>query len=82
MSESQVSKADEGGEAFFVEGHRQAQYAGSAQAFPDLAVPSCNALDGFLPITLHMKGYSIVLVLYYGLQKSQGVVGDDAKGLT
>eukprot|EP00959_Pyramimonas_sp_CCMP1952_P394889 8273946-Pyramimonas_sp.AAC.1 len=29
-----------------------------------------------------MQGYSIVLVLFYGLQKSQGVVGDDARRLT
>eukprot|EP00959_Pyramimonas_sp_CCMP1952_P013672 288847-Pyramimonas_sp.AAC.1 len=55
LRKAQISKANEGGDAFFVEGHRQAQSTADAKVFPELAVASCSALDGFLPITVHMQ---------------------------
>eukprot|EP00959_Pyramimonas_sp_CCMP1952_P211125 4418664-Pyramimonas_sp.AAC.1 len=74
------SRASEGGEVFLAQGHLQVHRTGEPSDFPALCSASGDAFDGFLPVTLHFRGYSMVLIVDYGIA-SLGFVGENAQKL-
>eukprot|EP00959_Pyramimonas_sp_CCMP1952_P274765 5743847-Pyramimonas_sp.AAC.3 len=68
------------GEMVLAQGHLQAHRAGGPSDFPALCAETGDAFHGFLPIALHFKGYSMVLIVFYGLGK-EGFARDSSQRL-
>ena len=65
-SAASAGKANEGGELFLSQGHRCTQRVfPKASAVPSFCADGSDALDGFLPVVLHMTGFSILAILFY-----------------
>eukprot|EP00959_Pyramimonas_sp_CCMP1952_P249230 5209823-Pyramimonas_sp.AAC.1 len=60
-----MGHGNEGGEWILTHGHLRAHYLDAASA-PTLQHESTRSSDGFCAITIDMKGYSFVLITFYG----------------
>ena len=80
--EATRNRANEGGEVFLARQHLQVhKFPIEAEHVSDLCADGHTSFDGFLPVTIHLQGYTIVLVLCY-LHPSVGVGGSNAARLT
>ena len=61
-----MGKANEGGELFMSQGHRcMRRVFPKASAVPSFCAEGSDALDGFLPVVLHMTGFSVIATTFY-----------------
>eukprot|EP00959_Pyramimonas_sp_CCMP1952_P208004 4351193-Pyramimonas_sp.AAC.1 len=68
-------RANEGGEWFLTSGHRQV-HALSAAEHQGFRARRGSARDGFCATVVHLKGFSLVVIVFYGLS-SVGLTGDN-----
>eukprot|EP00959_Pyramimonas_sp_CCMP1952_P116642 2437878-Pyramimonas_sp.AAC.1 len=72
-------RANEGGELFLCEGHRQVHHLSRTQfPIPPLCADGSQSYDGFLPVILNLQGFSVVLITLCGLC-STGFAGDNLR---
>eukprot|EP00959_Pyramimonas_sp_CCMP1952_P199334 4169665-Pyramimonas_sp.AAC.1 len=71
VARAMIHRSCEGGEWFLARQHLQVQISFTKSTATMLKAPRQAALDCFQTVIAHMRGYSIALVVFYGLPSVQ-----------
>eukprot|EP00959_Pyramimonas_sp_CCMP1952_P215192 4502681-Pyramimonas_sp.AAC.1 len=67
------------GKHLFFRGHLAVHKVGEPSDFSSLCAADIEAFDGFLPVTVRLRGCTFVIIVYYGI--CGGIAGEGAQRL-